>query len=144
MLHCTCSICLDYSCKQSALLQARKEGNKEVCTKLEQVLKIAMEEKQKTLRPEIQLLNNLMAATTVPERERVCFHCTPLLADCALIPLLIASPLHRHCLHCGTLPFYTPCTMHVMLLHSVHNAIICYVHWWPHWNGHQLLCTGLG
>lgn len=50
---------------------ARKEGNKEVCTKLEQVLKIAMEEKQKTLRPEIQLLNNLMAATTVPERERV-------------------------------------------------------------------------
>ncbi|KAL3137155.1 hypothetical protein ABBQ32_006723 [Trebouxia sp. C0010 RCD-2024] len=53
---------------------ARQEGNKEVCTKLEQVLKIAMEEKQKTLRPEIQLLNNLMAATTVPERERVLNH----------------------------------------------------------------------
>ena len=53
------------------LCQAKKEGNKEVCAKLEQVLKIAMEEKQKTLRPEIQLLNNLMAATTVPERERV-------------------------------------------------------------------------
>ncbi len=33
-----------------------------------------MEEKQKTLRPEIQLLNNLMAATTVPERERVRIH----------------------------------------------------------------------
>lgn len=54
------------------LHQAKKEGNKEVCSKLEHVLKIAMEEKQKTLRPEIQLLNNLMAATTVPERERVC------------------------------------------------------------------------
>jgi len=38
------------------------------------VLRVAMEEKQKTLRPEIQLLNNLMAATTVPERERVCLH----------------------------------------------------------------------
>ena len=54
------------------LSQAKKEGNKDVCAKLEQVLKVAMEEKQKTLRPEIQLLNNLMAATTVPERERVC------------------------------------------------------------------------
>lgn len=50
---------------------ARKEGNTEVCSKLETVLRVAMEEKQKTLRPEIQLLNNLMAATTVPERERV-------------------------------------------------------------------------
>lgn len=50
---------------------AKKEGNTEVCRKLEEVLRVAMEEKQKTLRPEIQLLNNLMAATTVPERERV-------------------------------------------------------------------------
>ncbi|KAL0038104.1 hypothetical protein WJX79_002967 [Trebouxia sp. C0005] len=50
---------------------AKKEGNIEVCRKLEEVLRVAMEEKQKTLRPEIQLLNNLMAATTVPERERV-------------------------------------------------------------------------
>ena len=55
--------------------QAKKEGNTEVCRKLEEVLRVAMEEKQKTLRPEIQLLNNLMAATTVPERERVCLHC---------------------------------------------------------------------
>ncbi len=54
--------------------QAKKEGNTEVCRKLEEVLRVAMEEKQKTLRPEIQLLNNLMAATTVPERERVCLH----------------------------------------------------------------------
>ncbi|DBA92775.1 TPA: hypothetical protein ACH3X1_002967 [Trebouxia sp. C0004] len=53
---------------------AKKEGNTEVCRKLEEVLRVAMEEKQKTLRPEIQLLNNLMAATTVPERERVCLH----------------------------------------------------------------------
>lgn len=57
--------------------QAKKEGNTEVCRKLEEVLRVAMEEKQKTLRPEIQLLNNLMAATTVPERERVCLVTIP-------------------------------------------------------------------
>ena len=73
----------EYSCTRmwkstslsSVLQQAKKEGNPEVCRKLEEVLRIAMEEKQKTLRPEIQLLNNLMAATTVPERERVCHMC---------------------------------------------------------------------
>jgi len=65
--------------------QAKKEGNTEVCRKLEEVLRVAMEEKQKTLRPEIQLLNNLMAATTVPERERVCLHAKLSLHNSAIV-----------------------------------------------------------
>lgn len=52
-------------------LQARKEGNADMTAKLEQVLKIAMDEKQKTLRPEIQLLNQLLACTTPVERKEV-------------------------------------------------------------------------
>jgi len=36
--------------------QAKKEGDAEVVRRLEEVLKVAMAEKQKTLRPEIQLL----------------------------------------------------------------------------------------
>lgn len=56
-----------------------------------------MEEKQKTLRPEIQLLNNLMAATTVPERERVSLQCPSTLTDCALNPCLCATSLYRPC-----------------------------------------------
>lgn len=32
-----------------------------------------MAEKQKTLRPEIQLLNNLIAATDAAQRDEVCF-----------------------------------------------------------------------
>ena len=39
--------------------------------KLEKVLLTAMEEKQKTLRPEIQLLNRLLGAKTGAERTAV-------------------------------------------------------------------------
>ena len=52
-------------------MQARKEGNAEVVGRLESVLKIAMEEKQKTLRPEIQLLNSLIAAKSSLQRQEV-------------------------------------------------------------------------
>ena len=51
--------------------QARKEGEEDVVGKLEKVLSIAMEEKQKTLRPEIQLLNRLLGAKTGAERTAV-------------------------------------------------------------------------
>ena len=39
-------------------------------TRLQGVLKVAMEEKQKTLRPEIQLLNRLLAVETSAERRQ--------------------------------------------------------------------------
>ena len=39
--------------------------------KLEKVLSVAMEEKQKTLRPEIQLFNRLLAAKSGAERTAV-------------------------------------------------------------------------
>ena len=39
-------------------------------TRLQSVLKVAMEEKQKTLRPEIQLLNRLLAVETSAERKQ--------------------------------------------------------------------------
>ncbi len=51
--------------------QARKEGEEDVVGKLEKVLSVAMEEKQKTLRPEIQLLNRLLGAKTGAERTAV-------------------------------------------------------------------------
>ena len=38
--------------------------------RLRSVLKVAMEEKQKTLRPEIQLLNRLLAVETSAERKQ--------------------------------------------------------------------------
>eukprot|EP00803_Ostreobium_quekettii_P010158 evm.model.scf_1929.1 EVM.evm.TU.scf_1929.1 scf_1929:2076-2726(+) len=52
------------------LQMARKEGNAEVAGRMESVLKIAMEEKNKTLRPEIQLLNGLLAEEDRVERRR--------------------------------------------------------------------------
>ena len=39
--------------------KAKKEGNPEVVNQLETTLKIAMREREKTLRPEIQLLNQV-------------------------------------------------------------------------------------
>ena len=51
--------------------QARKEGEEDVVGKLEKVLSVAMEEKQKTLRPEIQLFNKLLAAKSGAERTAV-------------------------------------------------------------------------
>ncbi|KAK9841991.1 hypothetical protein WJX81_002995 [Elliptochloris bilobata] len=53
------------------LTMAKKEGDAEVVTRLEAVLKAAMDEKQKMLRPEIQLLNRLLAVETSAERKQV-------------------------------------------------------------------------
>ena len=44
------------------MIQAEKEGNTEVYNQLKAALTAAMEAKQATLRPEIQLLNKLLAA----------------------------------------------------------------------------------
>jgi hypothetical protein len=44
--------------------------------RLEEVLKVAMAEKQKTLRPEIQLLNRLLAAEGSTERRQARACCT--------------------------------------------------------------------
>jgi hypothetical protein len=52
-------------------VQARKEKNADIFEKLETTLKAAMEAKQETLRPEIQLLNALLAAPGKAERLRV-------------------------------------------------------------------------
>lgn len=49
------------------LEMAKKEDNIDVVSQLENVMKVCMEEKQKTLRPEIQLLNTLLAT---PSRDR--------------------------------------------------------------------------
>ena len=53
------------------LLQARKEGNQPVVHQLELVIRTAMDAKQRTLRPEIQLLNTLLAAQDRRTRQRV-------------------------------------------------------------------------
>jgi hypothetical protein len=39
--------------------KAKKEGNPEVVNQLERTIKIAMQAREKTLRPEIQLLNQV-------------------------------------------------------------------------------------
>ena len=86
-----------------------------------------MEEKQKTLRPEIQLLNNLMAATTVPERERVSFHCPPFHADFALTLAYAPLPYTDTVNTCDTLAF-TDCAHCALRFHPCSQ---CY----------HLLCT---
>ncbi|EFN59086.1 hypothetical protein CHLNCDRAFT_49925 [Chlorella variabilis] len=53
------------------LSMAKKEGNAEVVARLEAALKAAFEAKQATLRPEIQLLNRLLAAETAEQRQQV-------------------------------------------------------------------------
>ena len=53
------------------LLQAKKEGNAEIAAKLESALRVAMAEKQKHLRPEIRLLNELMQIKDDTQRQRV-------------------------------------------------------------------------
>ncbi|KAK9812229.1 hypothetical protein WJX73_005774 [Symbiochloris irregularis] len=50
---------------------AKKENNNEVTEQLESVLKICMEEKQKTLPPEIQLLNTLLSTKTADQRKEI-------------------------------------------------------------------------
>ena len=68
--HDTCSFALNTAFV--ACSQAKKEQNSEVAKQLESALKAAMEEKQKTLRPEIQLLNNLLAVNSRPARKQAC------------------------------------------------------------------------
>eukprot|EP00270_Netrium_digitus_P003325 TRINITY_DN13806_c0_g1_i2.p1 TRINITY_DN13806_c0_g1~~TRINITY_DN13806_c0_g1_i2.p1 ORF type:complete len:269 (-),score=52.74 TRINITY_DN13806_c0_g1_i2:169-975(-) len=50
------------------LEMAKKEGNSDVVQQLERVLRAAMEEKEKTLRPEIRLLNQLLRQSRTTER----------------------------------------------------------------------------
>ena len=52
-------------------VQAKKEGNAEVVAQLEAALRAAFEVKQATLRPEIQLLNRLLAAEGEEQRRQV-------------------------------------------------------------------------
>ena len=49
--------------------KAKKEGNPEVVNQLETTLKIAMQEREKTLRPEIQLLNQVFCFSIFKERK---------------------------------------------------------------------------
>lgn len=56
---------------RSYLSMAQKEGNQEVTGHIETALKAAMEAKQATLRPEIQLLNRLLGAEDAAARQRV-------------------------------------------------------------------------
>lgn len=48
---------------------ARKDGNMDMVNQIESALKVAMDEKGKTLRPEIQLLNKLLQQTRSSERS---------------------------------------------------------------------------
>lgn len=50
---------------------AKKDKQLEVAARIESALKIAMEEKNKTLRPEIRLLNDLMTKTTSLQRKQI-------------------------------------------------------------------------
>ncbi|MCO5580063.1 hypothetical protein L7F22_033929 [Adiantum nelumboides] len=52
------------------LSMAKKEGNAEVVSRIETTLKTAMREREKTLRPEIQLLNQLLRDKTSAERSK--------------------------------------------------------------------------
>jgi hypothetical protein len=51
-------------------VQAKKEKNDDVVSRLELVLKAAFEAKQATLRPEIQLLNRLLSQEVDTEQQR--------------------------------------------------------------------------
>lgn len=52
------------------LSMAKKEGNAEVVNRLEAILKTAMAEREKSLRPEIQLLNQLLRDNGASERAK--------------------------------------------------------------------------
>ena len=71
LLHCHGLTAVLQSLRQPVREQARKERNSHVVQQLETVLRAAMEEKQKTLRPEIQLLNALLAQQDRRTRKRV-------------------------------------------------------------------------
>ena len=51
--------------------QASKEGNRDVTAALKQTLEAAMRVKQRSLRPEIQLLNHLLADKSFADRAVV-------------------------------------------------------------------------
>jgi hypothetical protein len=53
-------------------LQANKEGNTELVAQINRVSAAAMQAANSTLRPEIQLLNNLLAAKTAADVDKVC------------------------------------------------------------------------
>ena len=73
-------------------LQAKKEKNSAVAKQLEGALKAAMEEKQKTLRPEIQLLNNLLAVNSRTARKQACFRIVAVTC-CTLCMLSADAPI---------------------------------------------------
>lgn len=52
-------------------MQATKEGNRDVTNALKQTLEAAMRVKQRSLRPEIQLLNQLLADNSFADRAVV-------------------------------------------------------------------------
>ncbi|KAI7841568.1 hypothetical protein COHA_004738 [Chlorella ohadii] len=56
------------------LTMAQKEGNAVVTQHIETALRAALEAKQATLRPEIQLLNRLLGAETQEQRQRILFN----------------------------------------------------------------------
>jgi hypothetical protein len=55
----------------SYLAMAVKEGNTDVAAQLETAMRVAMQAKQATLRPEIRLLNELLAIETPDARQKV-------------------------------------------------------------------------
>ncbi|GLJ14027.1 hypothetical protein SUGI_0224210 [Cryptomeria japonica] len=59
----------EFFAMSSAFMEmARKEGNKDMVKRMGIVLKVAMDEKEKTLRPEIRLLNQLLQQLSELER----------------------------------------------------------------------------
>lgn len=52
-------------------MQAKKEGNTELIEQIKRVSAAAMQAVNTTLRPEIQLLNNLLAAGSAAELDKV-------------------------------------------------------------------------
>ena len=63
--------CKSVQLQNRLMLQAKKEGNAEIAGKLEEALRTAMAEKQKHLRPEIRLLNELMQIHGDSQRQKV-------------------------------------------------------------------------
>ena len=86
-------------------LQAKKEKNSAVAKQLEGALKAAMEEKQKTLRPEIQLLNNLLAVNSRTARKQACLR----IADTACCTLCMLSTDAASCKARRTLHLLSSC-----------------------------------
>ena len=54
------------------VVQAKKEGNAELVDQINRVSAAAMQAVNTTLRPEIQLLNNLLSTNTAADVDKVC------------------------------------------------------------------------